>query len=316
MVVENSSGPSRTLSMLESGGFYVYCPSVCFEVTDEDAGDFLQSQFTNELRPFDSGRASYGLWLDLKAKVIGDGVVLCHGAEQFSIISEGSDAAILRAHLERHIIADDVSIATFERGPVFELPGAVCGALGLAMPALGRFEASEYGCVWHVLESHYQLMTDSESAADRLRERLIAVGCFELSASARGLQRIAAGRPLVPDEIGPKDLPGEGELECDAISFKKGCYLGQEVVARMHNIGQAQRRLFVVEGEGCLPTLPLPVFIENSKLVGEVRTAYVQGGGWRGVALLKRRFVDSGDLLRAEGMDVSVVRALREVTAL
>ena len=70
-----------------SKSFYQYAPAAHFLVTDEDAADFLQSQFTNELRPFEEGQVSYGLWLDVKGKVIADSVVLCEGAEQFRVIS-------------------------------------------------------------------------------------------------------------------------------------------------------------------------------------------------------------------------------------
>ena len=60
-----------------SKSFYEYTPAAHFLVSDEDAADFLQSQFTNDLRPFEAGRSTYGLWLDVKGKVIADSVVLC-----------------------------------------------------------------------------------------------------------------------------------------------------------------------------------------------------------------------------------------------
>ena len=71
-----------------SKSFYQYVPAGHFIVTDGDAADFLQSQFTYELRPFNVGQATYGLWLDVKGKVIADSVVLCEGAEKFRVISE------------------------------------------------------------------------------------------------------------------------------------------------------------------------------------------------------------------------------------
>ena len=73
-----------------------------------------------------------------------------------------------------------------------------------------------------------------ESAAKLVFKELTDLGFIEFSASERGLARIDRGRPSVPEEIGAADMPGEGGLEHDAISFTKGCYLGQEVVARMH----------------------------------------------------------------------------------
>jgi folate-binding protein YgfZ len=152
----------------------------------------------------------------------------------------------------------------------------------------------------------------TESVAKLVSEKLTDLGFIEFSASERGLARIDRGRPLVPDEIGAADMPGEGGLDRDAISFTKGCYLGQEVVARMHNVGKAQRGLFVVRGEGAIPELPLALTNSDSKQVGELRTAYLDGETWQGVAILKTRFAGVGETLRYETYEVSVVRALRK----
>ena len=156
------------------------------------------------------------------------------------------------------------------------------------------------------------MVIHTDSAAKLAVEKLIDLGFIEVPAFERGLARIDRGRPLVPDEIGAADMPGEGGLERDAISFTKGCYLGQEVVARMHNVGKAQRALFVVRGEGAIPELPLVLTNSDSKQVGELRTAYLDDKTWQGVAILKKRFAGVGETLRYETYEVSVVRALRE----
>lgn len=298
--------------MKETPWFYEHCLGADFEVTDSDAANFLQSQFSNELRPFEAGRATYGLWLDAKGKVMGDSVVLCQGASLFRVCSEGSDGATIRAHLERHIIADDVEIEPINGAHGFEIPAEVCALIDLTVPDAGHFLETEYGCLAHAPESCCRFLVDSDSAATKLRARLVELGCSRLSTTEHGLLRMAAGRPLIPEEIGPADLPGEGELEPVAVSFTKGCYLGQEVVARMHNLGQAQRRLFVVEGTGALPVLPMPLHDANGKRVGEIRSAYSEAGGWQGVALLKRRFVLSGNELMAGVKAIKVRDSLSE----
>jgi folate-binding protein YgfZ len=298
--------------MSEASWFYEFRPRANFAVGDEDAAEFLQSQFSNELRPFEPGQATYGLWLDVKGKVLGDSVVLCRRASDFQLLSERSDGMRIREHLEHHIIADDVEISSVAGGPAFELSAAACSKLELSLPPAGRFIETEYGRLSHAPESHYIMLTDSDSQGEDFRERLSELGCPEIACAARHLLRISAGRPLLPDEIGSGDLPGEGELESLTISFTKGCYLGQEVVARMHNLGQAQRQLFVVEGKGSVPQLPLPLSNEDSKRVGEVRSAYPQGDGWQGVALLKRRFVGPGQQLCAANMEISVLQPLSQ----
>jgi len=295
-----------------SKSFYRYTPAGHFHVTDEDAADFLQSQFTNELRPFEAGRCTYGLWLDVKGKVMADSVVLCQGGAHFRILSERCEGEAIAAQMERHIIADDVVIEHCAPGFGFELSAAAIASLGLQLPELGRFVSIEGGVLFSSRTPLYNMVIDSESEAGAIHEKLISAGFAPFSEAGRGLARIEAGIPLVPDEIGSTDLPGEGALERDAISFTKGCYLGQEVVARMHNIGKPQRGLFVVQGEGSAPEAPLALYNRDSKQVGELRTAYRGMGHWRGVAILKTRFAGVGENLHLETSEVTVICSLQE----
>jgi folate-binding protein YgfZ len=295
-----------------SHSYYEYKLAAHFLVTDEDAADFLQSQFTNDLRPFEAGRSTYGLWLDVKGKVIADSVVLCEGGERFRVLSELCPGEQIAAHLERHIIADDVAIEHCDPGFVFELPPAGVQALGCEFPACGRFVRVEDGILYSSRSGRYHLTAASEASREAIHGKLSASGWTALSRAERGLARIAAGIPLVPMEVGHTDLPGEGELERDAVSFTKGCYLGQEVVARMHNIGKPQRRLFIVQGSGAAPEPPLEGHNTEGKQLGELRSAYPHADGWSGVALLKTRFTEVGAQLRVGSDTLSVLKPLRE----
>jgi hypothetical protein len=98
-------------------------------------------------------------------------------------------------------------------------------------------------------------------------------------------QRIAAGIPAVPVDIGPTDLPNEGGLEAEAISYTKGCYLGQEVMARLKSMGQVRRRLLGVRGRGAPPPRPAALF-QAARKVGEVRSAASDGADWIGLAMV------------------------------
>jgi folate-binding Fe-S cluster repair protein YgfZ len=82
-------------------------------------------------------------------------------------------------------------------------------------------------------------------------------------------------------------LPHEGGLEADALSFTKGCYLGQEVMARLNTMGQVRRRLVrVAIADGTLPILPAPIFLAGRQ-VGELRSAAPDGaGGFIGLAMV------------------------------
>ena len=104
--------------------------------------------------------------------------------------------------------------------------------------------------------------------------------------------RIQSGIPSVPMDIGPGDLPQEGGLERDAISFTKGCYLGQEVMARLKSMGHVQRRLFKVGGQGESPIAGIKVLCGGQN-VGELRTCCSQPDRWFGLAMLRRKFAEA-----------------------
>ena len=288
---------------MESVIGYEYEPAAHLLVTDEDAADFLQSQFTNDLRPVEEGRSTYGLWLDVKGKVVADSFVLCEGEERFRVLSEASEAEVLAEKLERHIIADDVEIEVVPAGRAIALVGAsseaVLQALGFAVPGEGAFVQAEGVSIFRgrrSLETNFELWSESEAAASRLKARLLEQSVAFVAPERMHAVRMAAGIPSVPVEIGPADLPGEGGLVGDAVSLQKGCYLGQEVVSRMFNVGSPQRALFRLSGSGVVPVCPVALY-QGTKKVGELRSAFSDGDRWQGVALLKTRFAAVGEVL-------------------
>ncbi len=86
--------------------------------------------------------------------------------------------------------------------------------------------------------------------------QIAALKLLQLPVSDMELMRIQADIAAVPRDIGPDDLPNEGGLEKIAISYTKGCYLGQEVMARLKSMGQVRRQLLRVTGTGAPPAVP------------------------------------------------------------
>jgi len=291
--------------------FYEYRPACNFLVKDEDAAEFLQSQFSNELRPFDLGGCTYGLWLDAKGKVVGDSIVLCEEDFTFRVLSDCTKGDLIAAHLQRHIISDEVVIEHNDQGYILELSVEGVKALDLKLPQAGHFNRFEGGTLVRSSDNRLRLVISSNSDRDIWVKKLTASGYNRISKNDFCLLRIAAGIPQIPREIGNADLPGEGQLEDEAISFTKGCYLGQEVVARMYNIGKAHRRLYVLEGLGVPPKTPLNLHTSDGKMVGELRSAYANLDFWRGVALLKTRFTNVGSKLQNENTYATVIKPLR-----
>jgi tRNA-modifying protein YgfZ len=250
-----------------------------------DANSFLQGQFTNDLGA--SGPiARYGLWLDHKGKAQADSFVLRLGENDFLAVSGSSNGAAIRAHLEKYIVADEVSVDEVTGdwvgwGAWGEDAATFLRDQGMAVPAAGTFARHDR---WLAFAGRRSGRPNYEILVPRAE---LPPGAERATADAaeRELERIRSGIPAVPQDIGPGELPNEGGLDAVAISYTKGCFTGQEVMARLKNLGQIRRRLFVVRGEGA-PPAPGTSLYQGETRVGETRSAARDGEGFVALALL------------------------------
>jgi folate-binding protein YgfZ len=123
------------------------------------------------------------------------------------------------------------------------------------------------------------------AAAGETGAALSAMGALGTDENRAEYERIVRGIPSVPADIGLSDLPNEGGLDEVAISYTKGCYLGQEVMARLKNLGQVRRRLHLVRGQGRPPNVGTGLF-QNGRKVGDLRSAARDGTGFVAMAML------------------------------
>lgn len=270
---------------------HLYRPATLLQVTGEDAATFLQGQFTNELRQ-PEGAAVYGLWLNQKGKVLADSHVLKLAENEFLLASITSAVTAIQPRLEEYIVADDVKL-TDETAQVHGL--AVLGPHGGefirqllgAAPPPGQFARSDGVWVFagrRVRAENFELIGPENRIADT-KQQLLALGGRAVNAGEMEFARIADGLPVIPGDIGQADLPNEGGLEDAAISFTKGCYLGQEVMARLKNMGQIRRRLHVVQGTGALPPA-LASLYQGGRKVGQIRSIANRGNEFVALAML------------------------------
>jgi tRNA-modifying protein YgfZ len=273
-------------------------PNAWLRVSGPDATTFLQGQCTQDLRPLHAGQCAEALWLNTKGRILGECLVLKENDELWRLWSAHTGGESLRARLEDFVIADDVTV-TPEEGAWEQLTLAGPAAeqwLGEALhgqpaPAPGRWSPLGEGRVFagrrgqaRIWDWLRPLAAATASPSAPALPPPAALG--ELSAIALHRARLAAGVPAIPGEFGPHDLPQEAGLESVAISFNKGCYLGQEVMARLHSMGQVRRRLLRVGGIGPAPAANVGLRL-NDKRVGELRAVVDDGrGGWLGLALL------------------------------
>lgn len=277
------------MQILQQAPYFLWQPASWLRVTGEDALSFLQGQLTNDLRNVGSGEATYGLWLNQKGRVVADSFVIRGPADEFFLCSYHAPSTVIRERLEAYIIADDVTLSDETdawRGVTFftdqpaetwreNLPGG--------MVFRGRRDATV----------HWEWVAPA-AVCNEVCARLPA----EQARSGAEIEhrRILAGIPTVPMDLGEHDLPNEGGLETVAISYTKGCYLGQEVMARLKAMGQVRRRLRRVSGTGAIPALPAPLFA-HGRQVGELRTAVAEGDGFAGLAMLTNLHVPTDSAL-------------------
>jgi len=260
---------------------FPYIPACVLRVSGPDAAIFLQGQFTNDLGKVKPGESVYGLWLDRRGRVIADSQVIrsADGA-QFWVASLASPAQVVAHRLGEFIIADDVVIEDETAGwRGLALLGAGSGAwlAGAARPGLvfpGRRDSGE-SWEWVYPAGEAEAVGTATS------------GARTADPAAVERRRIASGIPSIPADIGPGDLPNEGGLETQAISYSKGCYLGQEVMARLKSTGRVRRMLVRVRGGGAPPATPAALW-RGDRREGELRTAVADGSGaaFAGLALV------------------------------
>ena len=251
--------------------------SAVLRVRGPDANSYLQGQFTQDLKRAKMGPC-YGLWLDQKGKVLADSHIQQLAENDYLVISLTTPAAPLLARLEAYLIADEVELhdESGEWASVLLWGGAVPSTLTLPAGAI-EFASRRAGV------DAREILVSAGHAAELVAQ--IREFAAESSVAAAEFARLRAAIPAVPADIGPRDLPAEGALDEAAISYTKGCYLGQEVIARLKNLGQVRRALHVVSGTGT-PPAPGTALHQGERKIGETRSVAADGGNFLAMAML------------------------------
>lgn len=273
-------------------------PAGALRITGEDAFAYLQSQFSNDLRrPGVERPATYGLWLTRKGKVAADSWVIRLGAEEFLLLSDHITTEALAAKVPENVIADDVLVepAVGERYTIFGDDAAkLLAELGLPVPNQGDWQRGVGALVVGVrrgvapaFDVFFEGSTADSELARRIRDLVTPGGDVAIVRA-----RVFAGIPSVPADCGPSDLPQESGMESFAVSFDKGCYLGQEVMARLHAQGRPTRTLArVVAGSHVDLSVGTKLYVGDNE-AGEVRSCVSVDAGYMAFVMFKNRFAD------------------------
>jgi folate-binding protein YgfZ len=213
-----------------------------------DAAEFLQGQLTNDIEALEPDSGCYAALLDRKGHMQADMRVLRLGNGDLWIDTEPEALATLERHLRMYSIGREV---------VIEDVGEEWAILSVIGPA-----AHEAAATGPLSPEHAQRLHEREGVeilavatdlgvdlivrsdqAEKARRLLASAAAVDVTEAAAEIARVESGRPRFGREMTTATIPQEAAIEERAVSFTKGCYIGQETVARLHYKGRPNRHL-------------------------------------------------------------------------
>jgi len=264
-------------------------------LTGGGAKAFLQGQVTNDVEALEPGAGCYAAVLTPKGKMLGDLRILDAGDELLLDTERAALQGVFNV-VHRALIGYDVELhkRTLQRGLV-SLIGprarAVAGAdaAGLAADEHAHAAAEVDGVPVRLIatdDNGVDLLCDADRT-QALIAALRARGAEPVSEAAADCLRIERGRPRYGAELDETTIPQEAGLNERAVSFTKGCYTGQETVARLHYKGKPNRHL-----RGLRLSEPVPAgtaLVQGERAVGTLSSVTVSPvHGPIGLALMRR----------------------------
>lgn len=305
------------------------------------AADALNGLVTNDVSALHPGEGQHAAALTPKGKVLTDMLIIRLAEDSFllSVMGTAADAwmALARKYVNPRLATVSDESSRFATWMLYgaRAPSSIAmlGGAGATAENLGEVMTSALSewPVWHHAPWNlgpasvrliraplmgavpgYIILADAADA-DAARE------CFEASGTHRGTRnvwnvaRVEGGRPAWGIDMDENTLPQEANLDSlGAISFTKGCYTGQETVARIHFRGHVNRNLRGLTGEAPLPHGAL-IVDATGKSVGDVRSTVLSPRlGPIAIAMLRREVADDSEVI-VQGDDGPIVARVRSL---
>jgi aminomethyltransferase len=302
-------------------------------VTGEDRARLLHAMTTNQVEKLQPGEGCYAFFLNAQGRILGDANLFCF-EDHFLLDTEPETHEKLFEHLDRYIIADDVAIEDqTERICTIAVEGpearATLNRLNAPIP-----ESPDATAAWHTSAARevsdargptivarvsstgsdgYFLIAPTGAKAE-LIAKLTAAGVVTATPEDAHVVRLEHGHPRYGEEITERYLVQEtGQLQ--AVSFTKGCYLGQEIVERVRSRAQIHRVLRRVEIESAAVPAQTATGLKGSALksgeapAGEIVSAVFSPALGKIVALayVRTPFAEPGTELSLDDAPARVV---------
>jgi folate-binding protein YgfZ len=259
-----------------------------------------------DVKGLTAGSGTYGFFTSGQGKVLADFALLAFEDRLWLDLPPGLDSEIA-AHLAKYLIADRVEVKPLDGVVPIALVGPGLAALLPELSVLpeggwghGRVEI---GGMEVELSRHPRFGAPGSVAwvpaesAERFAEALSERGARPIGFEALETLRIEAGLPRFGVDFGPENFPQETGQEEAAVSYTKGCYLGQEVVARIHYRGGVQRSMRGLRFAGELPERGAALVFDGREAGTVGSTARSPRFGGIGLAVVHKRGAAAGTRL-------------------
>ena len=262
-------------------------------VTGNDRRRFLHNFCTNNINDLATGQVCEAFFVDVKARVIAHGYVAAADEHLEIWMLPGDESALLQ-HLDRYIVTDDVALdSQTEQNAAFAVVGpdakAVLENAGwpIGEADIDQFSSTDDGCVIQTVWNGTPLFFVSTAHAVKVWNNALAAGAIPAGSIVFDHIRILERFPIVGVDVSGDNIAPEADRIKKAISYTKGCYLGQEPIARIDALGHVNRKLF-----GCTLT---PSSSEESAADLPLITSRSRHGGSNCPALIQLSVKMSGE---------------------
>jgi tRNA-modifying protein YgfZ len=268
---------------------------------------WLNGLVTCNLAALGPRRAVYGLATSKVGRILADVIVVADG-ERLLVSAPPAAVEALQASFERYLVMEDVELSLdsgrlswlFAHGPdASRVLGAAAEGTGAPVAELDLVGLG--GAV---------LVVPGE-AAEKAEERAVAAGARLATGAEWNVLRLERGVPVYGVDFDDKTYPQEASLEKRAVSFDKGCYLGQEVVCRLEMRGHVHRKLasFVLPPAAAVPEPGAEVRAAAGEIIGTVTSAAKSDrlGAPVGFAMVKYAHAEPGTAVRIGEQEATIV---------
>jgi tRNA-modifying protein YgfZ len=269
------SVPAEYATLLKGAALVHHTHRKVLRLSGEKAVGMLDAVLTNEV-PEEDNLGVYALLLNPKGRILADLRVLKNRGD---VLIDTEPEAATKELLDRYapfyrIEVEDLSEA--------DIPWTILGLYGpRAKELLGGLELAEHEAAGVKLAGADLLaagvavpvpgydLIGTQDALSAAREHLDGRGAVSVGPHAYEAARIAAGVPRFGSDITPENFPAEAGILERAVSFEKGCYPGQETVARMYYRGHPNKKLYRFAFEGAPPP-PDTAILQDGRQIGKV----------------------------------------------